>query len=513
MNSKYRNLLIAMLTILSLAGIAFTSQAQLAFSLSERNGNSTYKVKNRDGSFDVEYDGDIVLSDDDTDIVSISRGGYFTLSKSSFGASRKVKIESDRDGLTKQYFVGWSEEDWEPEGRKWLAEVLPDLVRSTTIAAKSRVDRIYKNGGSAALVDELKLLKGDYVSHAYFKLVFEKQLTADDQSRLLKVAGETVNSDHYLSQILSSYLDRYGLTAHAVDNFVTATEAIQSDHYKSNVILNIAKSDDIKGKVLTKLIKGTDGIQSDHYKSNVLMELIDKKNLDNEQMEILLVESNDIESDHYLANVLIKVVKKYELSSSVIDTFIETSNTIQSDTYKSNVYKELFERTTLSSEKLKSIFESLEDIQSDNYLSNILVDFAKKQQDEESLTAMLNLSGNSIGSDYYLSLILIEVVNNQKLEGRTLNAFLTSLRSVSSDHYATNVYKELAQLDMTEAGMIQILKASASIGSDHYLSTSLIELSRKVNGMGEGVKDAYRSAARTISSDTYYGKAMKALDY
>ncbi len=513
MNSKYRNLLIAVLTILSLAGIAFTAQAQLAFSLTENNGNASYKVKNLNGSFDVEYDGNIVLSDDDKDIVSISRGGFFTLSKSSFGASRKVKIESYRDGLSKRYYVGWSEEEWEPEGRRWLAEVLPDLVRSTTIAAKARVDRIYKNGGSTALVDELMLLNGDYVSNTYFELAFEKQLTEDDQSRLLKVAGETISSDHYLSQILSNYLNQYGLTSRSVDNFVTAADKIQSDHYKSNVILSIAKSDEISGQVLTQLIKGTNGIQSDHYKSNALIELIDKKNLDDGQVGTLLVESRDIESDHYLANLLIKVVQEHELSSSTMDKLIETSNYIQSDTYKSNVFKELLVRRAVSADKFKLVFAALEDIQSDTYLSNILIDFAKKDQDQESIIEMLNLAGNSIGSDYYLSLVLIEVANNQKLNGPSLDAFLMALRSVSSDHYATNVYKELTELDISEESMIRLLKASSVIDSDHYLSTSLITLSRKVNSMGDRVKEAYRSAAREISSDTYYGKAMKALDY
>ena len=170
MNSKYRNLIIAILTVLSLAGIAFTAEAQMAFNFT--NGKSSYRVNNLIAEFDVEYEGKIQLSDDDRDIIGISPGGYFELSKSSFGASRKIKIESDGDGLSKRYYVGWSEKEYEPEGRKWLAEVLPELVRSTTIAAESRVNRIYKKGGASALINELSLLNSDYVSDKYFELAF-----------------------------------------------------------------------------------------------------------------------------------------------------------------------------------------------------------------------------------------------------------------------------------------------------------------------------------------------------
>ena len=58
-----------------------------------------------------------------------------------------------------------------------------------------------------------------------------------------------------------------------------------------------------------------------------------------------------------------------------------------------------------------------------------------------------------------------------------------------------------------------LLKAAANLSSDHYLTESLVALSDKVNAMGSEAKNAYRAAAKNISSDTYYGKAMKALDY
>jgi hypothetical protein len=59
---------------------------------------------------------------------------------------------------------------------------------------------------------------------------------------------------------------------------------------------------------------------------------------------------------------------------------------------------------------------------------------------------------------------------------------------------------------------MEMLQASAEINSDYYLSEALSSLADKVRSADSGVKDAYRKAAKNIHSDTYYGKAVKAID-
>ena len=94
-----------------------------------------------------------------------------------------------------------------------------------------------------------------------------------------------------------------------------------------------------------------------------------------------------------------------------------------------------------------------------------------------------------------------------------MEEFVEAIGSVNSGHYASEVIKEASRLELKEAQVMQLLKAAANLSSDHYLTESLVALSDKVNAMGSEAKNAYRAAAKNISSDTYYGKAMKALDY
>lgn len=512
MNSKFKNLFIAILTVVVLVGIAFTSNAQYSVSISDHHGKSRVKVNNPINDYKVEYEGEFILSDDDTDIISIIGGGYFEIVKSSFGASRRVRIETDGNQLIKRYYVGWSERDFEPEGQKWLAEVLPDLVRTTTIAAEQRVNRIYNKHGVPGLIRELDLLRGDYVSKAYYSYIFKKDLKDQDLAQLLRSAGQTINSDYYLATLLGEYQKEIGLKETTIGPFIEATVNIGSDHYQTNVLVSLAENDNLKGDHLSKAIGGARSIQSDHYKSQVV-KAFNKRTLTPQQLNLLLKESEDIQSDHYLSNALIEIIKKQSLTSAGVSHVVKAAGHISSDVYLRNVYEALFKHTDLSKQDLAVILESADAIGSDSYLSSLLTQVLQDQRDSETLQNVFKLAANAIGSDHYLSEVLKLAMKRQELKGAVMTSFVTAMEELSSGHYSLNVIREAQNINLQEGELIQLVNACSSVTSDHYLTECLLALSAQVNRSGAKPKEAYRAAAKRISSDTYYGKAMKALDY
>ena len=93
-----------------------------------------YKSKDSFSAYEIEYKGKIIVSDDDKSVKSISPDGYLRITKSSFGNSRKIEIESDSKGnLTKKYFDGRKEEAYSPNGEEWMEEILIDVIRKTGI--------------------------------------------------------------------------------------------------------------------------------------------------------------------------------------------------------------------------------------------------------------------------------------------------------------------------------------------------------------------------------------------
>jgi hypothetical protein len=79
---------------------------------------------------------------------------------------------------------------------------LADILRSTNVGAKSRVDRFYNKGGANKVLSEIKKMDSDYVQSAYFKILLKKDLSTEETVKTLELVSSLMDSDHYLSAIL-----------------------------------------------------------------------------------------------------------------------------------------------------------------------------------------------------------------------------------------------------------------------------------------------------------------------
>jgi len=137
-------------------------------------GRYKYKSYTPFNSLEIDYRGKITVTNDDKDIKSISPGGYLTISNKTFGNRRTVRIKGVENGkLKREYFVGKNQESWEPDGRKWLAENLLDVIRISGIDAENRVRRIYKNNGIEGVLDEISEISSNSISTKYFEATLE----------------------------------------------------------------------------------------------------------------------------------------------------------------------------------------------------------------------------------------------------------------------------------------------------------------------------------------------------
>ncbi|MDJ0645641.1 MAG: hypothetical protein QNJ57_06595 [Flavobacteriaceae bacterium] len=411
------------------------------------DGSTRVRYKDSRNDFKIEFKGDITVSDDDRDIIGISRGGYIEIRRSSFGSSRRIVIETTSSGqLTKSYYVGRKEKNYNTEGKAWLAEILPEILRSTTIAAESRVERFYKRGGADAVLDEIGSMKSDFVQSTYFRLLLRHNLTNNELVSVIRKAGNEIESDYYLSGILEENQKAFLANDRTTDAYIDAAKSIGSDHYASNVLKKVINDASITDVQMGSLLKISKDIGSDHYLSLVLKEVMDKRTLNSQNAMKIISLSSDIQSDHHKSEVLKKLVERKVLSNNGYDAFIG----------------------------------ALDDIQSDHYVTEVI---------KKLLDTKLEDSPGSLGR-------LLTLVKN----------------NVQSDHYASEIYKRLAKRSLSDDQLMAALETSTAIHSDHYHAEALIALSGRVNSAPDRVKQAYRNAAKSINSTTYYGRALRALD-
>ena len=203
---------------------------------------TVWNHSNGSSSFNVEVRGKIELTDDDKDIKSISADGYLEINKTVFGSKRTLVITPQGSAIKREYYEGRSSIPFEPEGRKWMGEILPELVRSTAIGAEARVSRIFRQGGVAAVLSEINLMSSDYVESIYANLLMSMPVATRDYATVVNKIANKIESDYYLADFLQKNLDKFLVVKEGADAVFAACTKINSDHYKTEVIKGALKS-------------------------------------------------------------------------------------------------------------------------------------------------------------------------------------------------------------------------------------------------------------------------------
>jgi len=472
---------LGLLLFLLVPVLAQEASASLVKSSEETDGK-THRHKTSFGVYDfnVEYRGKIEISDDDQDIISLSDGGFVEISKTVFGSKRSIIIESLGGGkLKKEYYEGRTKMQWEPDGRKWLSEILPSVVRSSALGAESRINRYYKQGGVSAVMSEISRLEGDYTRYQYGKLLLEKDILPNELPSIVSGLGKEINSDYYLATLFKDNISKLMATTEAADAFYKATLEISSDYYKSVVLKEAMNKYSTSPDQVKVILQSAKSIGSDYYLSVVLGSLLDQPVVKEDALNEMVVVSKNISSDYYRSVVLNRVLKLKGVSKVTLKNIADAAGDINSDYYKSTVF---------------------------NSMSKHIV------MDEATQLQVIGSIGSSMNSDYYASVSLNEFLKNQKLSEKSFSELLLVASKLNSSNYATDVLETASNHSMTKSQLIEICKAAQNVDSDHYLTSILTSIAPQVKSSDNEVKDAYRQAAKRIDSETYYGRALRAIE-
>jgi len=452
---------------------------EVTYLSSKQNNRTVYKTSSGVTSFEVEVRGKIELTDDDRDIKSMSPDAYLEIKKTVFGSKRTLIIAPANEGLKREYYEGRSKVAFEPEGRKWMNEVLPELVRNTTIGADSRINRFFRQGGTTAVLNEIKVIESDHVRQHYAnRLMALSNVPAKDYTLIIQTLAGLMDSDYYLSEFLKYNARKLLSTKESADALLAATLEIDSDHYKTEVI-----------KEALRLQQPTaDGVKA------------------------ILASVGKIESDHYKAEVLTTLLRQPSGWDAVMTEIIQATKAIDSDHYKTTVLRKALAKKNLPAAAYQQTLESIKLIESDHYKTEVLKDLLNQPMPADQILNLVNIS-TAIESNHYLTIVYTTALKNQELSEEAFKILINRASKVESDHYSSVILKEALGLpQLTDQKVESILAATVNLESDHYITDVLTTAAPIVRTGSANVKDAYRKAARNISSETYYGRALKAVD-
>jgi len=105
-------------------------------------------------------------------------------------------------------------------------------------------------------------------------------------------------------------------------------------------------------------------------------------------------------------------------------------------------------------------------------------------------------------------------VKRQILSDESFQKLMEAVCGNGSDHYmSVFLQTALERPNLTKQNILSVLQATSKIGSDHYITEVLTDAAYKIKLMNDAsLKEAYRTAAKRVESETYYGRIIRAIE-
>ena len=342
----------------------FLKGQTISTSSSRTNNSTNFIYKDDNKKLKVESNGKIEISSDEKSIASISPGGSFKIEKTIFGNSRSITIKNEGSGLEHEYKEGGRRKPFDPDGKTWLAEILPELMNTTTFGAENRVDRLYAKGGAKAVLAKVDQLNGDFIKSTYLGLLMKKNLSPAEISACIDKTSAQIDSDHYQLEVYRAINPSYFKDINQLNKVIGS---LDSDHFKTELLKPIFKTNIMngKGKESIQLIKMVD---SDHFKTEIA-KTISFSSLSNQELKFM------------------------------VDELVPA---LDSDHFKNELLKTAFDKGNMDEARALIILDGIESVDSDHFKSELLTYVCRKQGSEKVKAKIMEIAKNAIDSSHFL---------------------------------------------------------------------------------------------------------------
>lgn len=363
----------------------------------------TYHQSKAGTSTTLSYDGKITFTEDERDIKSITPGGYFRFSKTTFGNKREIFIQSGSDGtLHRKYFVGKSEEPYEPEGRRWLQQMLPEIIATTGLGAEDRISRIYAKAGLNGVLAEISKLENDYAQASYYNHLLALPSLKDHELKgILAHLNHQLDSDHEKSKLLRQTAPRYLQNPKNAHQYLAIVAGLSSDFEKAKVLTYICQVPALSRTSCEMMIPAVAHINSDYEQAKVLRTVLARQELSPKAHQQVIALARTIDSDYEKNRVLLVLMANPRYVSSNFGELLASISTLQSDHEKSRALSYLVEKRRLSPRQYLQLFPVVSALDSSYDKSRTLQKIrATMPADNAEVRAAYLKAAKTIHSDY-----------------------------------------------------------------------------------------------------------------
>lgn len=477
----------------------------------DKRWNATWSGNNC--SLDLNAEGEVKFNAEATAIQSISSGGFFEVNLRQDDSLKQVKVTPSAGGLQYVYKINGKQQPFEGEAKAWFSQFLLELERSTGFAADVRVPGLLAKGGPNAVLDEISNLQSDYVRGVYFrKLLEQPKLPSPVVQRVIKKAGEQINSDYEMARVLMTVSKQYDLPDEASRTaFLTAANKLKSDYEHSRVLIELLRRPNISKENVSMALNSAGSLKSDYEKSRILLSLLDQKAFDQSQLDFYLKMVASIHSDYEKSRDLLAPMQKYTMAADQINRIMDATSGIGSDYEKSRLLLGLAKQGKFDEAQMANYLKVVDSMKADYERSRSLLELMQNNNlSGASVTkAIQNISRS--GSDYEKSRVLTTLLKANKFDESQMNTYLSIMDSMTSDYERSRCLVALMDHNkLSNASVGKVLEAVSRIASDYEKARVLSAVAHSYPLEG-ALRESYIKAADSIQGGFERNRALAAV--
>ncbi len=398
-----------------------------------------------DFPFDLKYKGIIDLSNDNKMITGISANGFVEINKTAFGNNRRLFIHADDKGtITYEYFVGKAETAFNPEGKKWLSEILPDIVKRSELGVESRVRNLYQSKGIRGILDVI---------------------------------------DEIPSGTTYSYSSEWNIFTIKSSSYKSGSSTSKNTFLKTLVFDNQLKNQDII-PVLNQIKE----IRSNSTKGTLLRYILENYKLNTEQLVAVLEATATHDYNTERGSTLRMFNKFYTNDFAIRKGYFDIIEAMEINSEKGNVLKHLVRTAELSNDSWISMLQTIEDFSSEREKGALLIYLIPHMPQDEEVMAVFRDVLDDMSDSYYIlkgeiTTALLDAALDagaQKSDKATLINYLKTARGISSNSQRGLILRKANRLFINDEEVVDAyFETLSGVDSEMEMYNVMLDLLAK----------------------------------
>jgi hypothetical protein len=366
------------------------------------DGHANLRISNGDYTLRVRSEGDVDLAADGSGVRSLSRRGSFDVLMTRNGTDRRVVFTSPERTVEQQFFVDGDVQPWGPEADRFVAEVMPIVLRETAINADERVAWLIGNRGQDGLLDEIELIDSDFAQRVY-SIEYAKAATIApaDFDRLMRIAKDNLSSDFEMRLTLTGTYNEEQPTGAQLVALLAAGTSIDSDFEARLLLQHVVARVPNTPEATMAYLDVMNNIDSDFEMRLALSPMVSRVELaDDLVARSIEVAGREINSDFELRILLTAAAPRVGTSDVLARAYTSAATSINSDFEHRLALMVLAADGELTPEGWRLLLESARDIGSDFECATLLQTVARQLPRDDTVVAAYRATLNTIDGDF-----------------------------------------------------------------------------------------------------------------